>query len=472
MQDTSVTAGHTSKHEMCNLYLMMSSELSEFSWCLNNEQYADGGSAATPKSSVLASETKKWQFSGNDGAQVSGVAYSASQPNAVWVFHRGGRVWAETSFDANNVFTENTKIAKNVIMLVDRDSGSVKSSFGSNMFLLPHMISEAPDGGLWVVDTGAHQVIKLVNGKVSKRLGTLNSPGKSNDAFCKPTEAIETRDGRLFVADGYCNSRIVEFDAKTGEYRNEIEISSAAGLPHSMAFDECSCTLYVANRNQGEVLAIKVDSGSVEHTWSLKQEYGMVFAVQLGINAIPFALTWNFKSSNIVQLTRNDGDTNLTAWNIEDIQAPHDFTFLPGPASETVPSDRNLGILVSETKERGSQAKKYVFLQQSVGSFGTSSNQSRDNEPEIAAAHINTAGLEKVGQGSESPQSSKEQYPRAVVPNLAGLRAAYGVRGQGEFGWPSEYIFMFTLVVAVVTSIGFLLTYETSRKLYASLGRR
>ena len=452
---------------------MMSSELSEFSWCLNSDQYTDGGSAATPKSAVLEPEKVKWNFSGNNGAQVSGVAYSASQPNAVWVFHRGERVWTGTSFDHNNVFKETEAISDNVILLVDRDTGTVKSSFGSNMFWLPHMISEAPDGGLWVVDTGAHQVIKLVDGKVSKRLGTFNSPGKSKNAFCKPTEAIETRDGRLFVADGYCNSRIVEFDARTGKYRNEIEITSADPLPHSLAFDECSSTLYVANRNQGEVLAIQVDSGSVEYTWSLKEEYGMVFAVQLGMNSIPFALTWNLKSSSIVQLARNDKDTKLIGWNIADIQAPHDFSFLPGPAAETFPSDRTLGILVSETKEQASQVKKYIFTQQSSGDMETKSNQPRDsNKPEIAAAHINTAGLERVGQGPESPQSSKEQFPKAVVPNLAGLRASYGARGHGDFGWPSEYIFMFTLIVALVTGIGFLLTYETSRKLYAALGRR
>jgi len=51
-------------------------------------------------------------------------------------------------------------------------------------------------------------------------------PGTSNDCFCKPTDVAVSKSGEFFVADGYCNSRIMKFDkdgkflAKFGEEGN------------------------------------------------------------------------------------------------------------------------------------------------------------------------------------------------------------------------------------------------------------
>ena len=39
-------------------------------------------------------------------------------------------------------------------------------------------------------------------------------PGSDSDHFCKPTSVAPLNNGEFFVADGYCNSRIIHFSAK------------------------------------------------------------------------------------------------------------------------------------------------------------------------------------------------------------------------------------------------------------------
>lgn len=59
-----------------------------------------------------------------------------------------------------------------------------------------------------------HQVFKFLPGadKPILTLGQAFSPGTSNAHFCKPTDVAVASSGVFFVADGYCNSRIMKFD--------------------------------------------------------------------------------------------------------------------------------------------------------------------------------------------------------------------------------------------------------------------
>lgn len=48
--------------------------------------------------------------------------------------------------------------------------------------------------------------------KPSLTLGEAFVPGDDERHFCKPTDVAVASNGDLFVADGYCNSRIMKFD--------------------------------------------------------------------------------------------------------------------------------------------------------------------------------------------------------------------------------------------------------------------
>jgi peptidylamidoglycolate lyase len=43
-------------------------------------------------------------------------------------------------------------------MEIDRDSGAVLRSWGSNIFYMPHGLTVDQHGNLWLADTGLHQV--------------------------------------------------------------------------------------------------------------------------------------------------------------------------------------------------------------------------------------------------------------------------------------------------------------------------
>ena len=73
------------------------------------------------------------------------------------------------------------------------------------------------------------------------------------------------RDGSIYVADGYCNSRIVQYSPQ-GQYQWEyrlLEGQSVLSVPHSLALHECKGLLYVADREGAVVHAFELGSGDV-----------------------------------------------------------------------------------------------------------------------------------------------------------------------------------------------------------------
>ena len=52
-------------------------------------------------------------------------------------------------------------------------------------------------------------------------LGEAFVPGDDRVHFCKPTDVVVAKSGEIFVADGYCNSRVVKF-SKDGKFLAEI----------------------------------------------------------------------------------------------------------------------------------------------------------------------------------------------------------------------------------------------------------
>ena len=60
-------------------------------------------------------------------------------------------------------------------------------------------------------------------------------------------------DGTIFVADGYCNSRVVRYSA-SGKFEVEYRLPRGEmDIPHSLVLDECNYALYVADRENSEV---------------------------------------------------------------------------------------------------------------------------------------------------------------------------------------------------------------------------
>ncbi|XP_074063375.1 peptidyl-glycine alpha-amidating monooxygenase isoform X5 [Macrotis lagotis] len=201
--------------------------------------------------------------------QVSGVALD-SYRNLV-IFHRGDHVWDGNSFDSKFVYQQRGlgPIEEDTILVIDPNNAAVLQSTGKNLFYLPHGLSIDKDGNYWVTDVALHQVFKLdPNGKGSPLLilGRSMQPGSDKNHFCQPTDvAVDPITGIIYVSDGYCNSRIVQF-SKNGVFMSQWgEESSGSNpkpgqflVPHSLTLVPNFGQLCVADRENGRIQCFKM----------------------------------------------------------------------------------------------------------------------------------------------------------------------------------------------------------------------
>ncbi|XP_054540478.2 peptidyl-glycine alpha-amidating monooxygenase isoform X12 [Pan troglodytes] len=203
--------------------------------------------------------------------QVSGVALDPK--NNLVIFHRGDHVWDGNSFDSKFVYQQIGlgPIEEDTILVIDPNNAAVLQSSGKNLFYLPHGLSIDKDGNYWVTDVALHQVFKLdPNNKEGPVLilGRSMQPGSDQNHFCQPTDvAVDPGTGAIYVSDGYCNSRIVQF-SPSGKFITQWgEESSGSSplpgqftVPHSLALVPPLGQLCVADRENGQIQCFKTDT--------------------------------------------------------------------------------------------------------------------------------------------------------------------------------------------------------------------
>ncbi|XP_031224406.1 peptidyl-glycine alpha-amidating monooxygenase isoform X1 [Mastomys coucha] len=203
--------------------------------------------------------------------QVSGVALDSK--NNLVIFHRGDHVWDGNSFDSKFIYQQRGlgPIEEDTILVIDPNNAEIIQSSGKSLFYLPHGLSIDTDGNYWVTDVALHQVFKL--DPHSKEgpllvLGRSMQPGSDQNHFCQPTDvAVEPRTGAVFVSDGYCNSRIVQF-SPSGKFITQWGEESSGNspkpgqfsVPHSLALVPHLDQLCVADRENGRIQCFKTDT--------------------------------------------------------------------------------------------------------------------------------------------------------------------------------------------------------------------
>lgn len=241
--------------------------------------------------------------------QISGVSID---PNGnIGIFHRGSRVWNRNTFDNTNRFDRNERpIQENTIVLLDK-LGRKLLEWGANMFYLPHGLTIDMYGNYWITDVALHQVFKFDAKDIAKMkditklkkrqyiqekmflnnhnfdpllennvlkpsmiLGEAFEPGHDEKRFCKPTAVAVESNGDFFVSDGYCNSRIIKFNAKgeiilqwgrhvNGNIYDLTHLSSNVfNIPHALALASELNLLFLADRENGRVLSFFATNGT------------------------------------------------------------------------------------------------------------------------------------------------------------------------------------------------------------------
>jgi len=127
---------------------------------------------------------------------------------------------------------------------VFRTDGTFVKAWGdAGAFGQPHSVHFGPDGGIWASDPNRNVVYKFsADGKLLMTLGTgARGDNTSRDAFTRPAGLTIAKNGDVFVADGYVNSRVVHFD-KNGKLLKIVGGTKGKGrgelsLPHAVAID-------------------------------------------------------------------------------------------------------------------------------------------------------------------------------------------------------------------------------------------
>ena len=202
----------------------------------------------------------------------TGVALTSNQ-NLV-VFHRGSRSW--------QVPMPKEKIIEDTFIKIDKVTGKIIKSWGSNLFIMPHGLEIDKEDNIWITDVGLHQVIKYdSNGNELMVLGKEYTPGKDSLHFNLPTDVAVSENGSFYVSDGYGNSRIIKFSSE-GEYLFEWgvfgENKNEFNIPHGLDLDK-NGNVYVADRENNKIQ--KFDSlGNFIAEWK-NEVIGQLYSVNI-----------------------------------------------------------------------------------------------------------------------------------------------------------------------------------------------
>ncbi|OXB56841.1 hypothetical protein ASZ78_005753, partial [Callipepla squamata] len=232
--------------------------------------------------------------------QVSGLALDPE--NNLVIFHRGDHVWDENSFDSKFVYQQRGlgPIEQNTILVLNPSNAKLLRSTGRNLFYLPHGLSIDKDGNYWVTDVALHQVFKL--GADAKEplliLGVALQPGSDSSHFCQPTDvAVDPVTGSIYVSDGYCNSRIIQF-SPNGLFIMQWGEETSSGkarpgqfrIPHSLALISELSQLCVADRENGRIQCFRLETGEFVREIKHKSFGRELFAVSYAPGGLLFAV--------------------------------------------------------------------------------------------------------------------------------------------------------------------------------------
>jgi DNA-binding beta-propeller fold protein YncE len=142
------------------------------------------------------------------------------------------------------------------VVVLDRQ-GNVLRSWGRGMYRIPHGIRIDPAGNVWTVDANLSKVYKFTS--QGEKLLEIDVGGIPNpDAqFCGATDVAfsPTGNGHVYVSDGYCNGRVLEYDAngrKVTEWGSRGDGPGQFNNAHGIAIGPDN-NIYVADRENGRI---------------------------------------------------------------------------------------------------------------------------------------------------------------------------------------------------------------------------
>jgi DNA-binding beta-propeller fold protein YncE len=143
-------------------------------------------------------------------------------------------------------------------IVVLNPQGKFIASWGKGLFTMPHGIRVDPEGYVWTTDSVSSTVQKFTrHGEKLLHIDVGDVPKRSGQGPCGVADVAFSPEGNghIFVADGYCNSRVVEYDGqgkkirewgKQGSEPGEFQVLHAIGIGPDQA-------IYIADRKNGRI---------------------------------------------------------------------------------------------------------------------------------------------------------------------------------------------------------------------------
>jgi len=174
--------------------------------------------------------------------------------------------------------------------------------------------------------------------KPSLVLGEAFVPGNGDGHFCKPTDVAVASNGDFFVADGYCNSRVMKFD-KEGKLLTKFGRKNAGfpagngqfNVPHSITLIEDLDLVCVADRENERIqcfsAGITVGSRAIPPGMLITkaENLGRVYAIREKAHYLVGVTGSDLLGMSVPQVFIMDVNTGKAQTYAKGIESPHDL---------------------------------------------------------------------------------------------------------------------------------------------------
>ena len=139
------------------------------------------------------------------------------------------------------------------ILVLDQN-GNTLDSWGQDLFSTPHGIWISKEDKIFLADSSDHTVRSYTTeGHLEFTIGTAGKTGESGCPFNRPTRAVQSDSGTIFVSDGYGQDRIHKFTDKGEWIMSFGETGKGSGflnLPHDVTIGRNGEVLVLDRENR------------------------------------------------------------------------------------------------------------------------------------------------------------------------------------------------------------------------------
>ena len=153
------------------------------------------------------------------------------------------------------------EVTGGAVLVFDRD-GKLLESWGEELYTTPHGMWIGPDDEIFMTDSADHTVRKYApSGELLMTLGIKGRTGAPGAPFNRPTRAVLSPSGEIFVGDGYGQNRVHRFSAQGELITSWGEDGAGPGqfnLPHDITVD-AEDNVYVMDRENNRCQVFDVN---------------------------------------------------------------------------------------------------------------------------------------------------------------------------------------------------------------------